>query len=98
LDDTRSLDMELARAESNVSVALARLNWRTGWVSRMPDHTLAATILPALRSDGVDVFAVRRVPDERLHILYRAYPLMTVNSQPITSCGQKPSKKWVYML
>jgi 2-dehydro-3-deoxygluconokinase len=66
LDDTRSLDMELAGAESNVTVALARLGWRTGWVSRMPDHALSQAILRALRSDGVDVSAVKYVPDERL--------------------------------
>jgi 2-dehydro-3-deoxygluconokinase len=66
LDDTRMLDMELAGAESNVSVALARLGWRVGWVSRMPDHALANAILRALRSDGVDISAVKRVPDERL--------------------------------
>src|SRR5258706_1490634 len=66
LDDTRMLDMELAGAESNVSVALARLGWRVGWVSRMPDHALANAILRALRSDGVDISAVKQVPDERL--------------------------------
>lgn len=66
LDDTRALDMELAGAESNVSTALARLGWRVGWVSRMPDHALANAVLRALRSDGVDVSAVKRVPDERL--------------------------------
>jgi 2-dehydro-3-deoxygluconokinase len=66
LDDTRSLDMEIAGAESNVSVALARLGWRVGWVSRMPEHALANAILRALRSDGVDISAVKRVPDERL--------------------------------
>src|SRR5262245_686502 len=66
LDDTRSLDMELAGAESNVSVALARLGWRVGWVSRMPDQALSNAILRALRSDGVDISAVKRVPDERL--------------------------------
>lgn len=66
LDDTRTLDMELAGAESNVSVALARLGWRVGWVSRMPDHALANAILRALRSDGVDVSVVKRTPGERL--------------------------------
>jgi 2-dehydro-3-deoxygluconokinase len=65
--------MELAGAESNVSVALARLGWRTGWVSRMPDHALANAILRALRSDGVDVSAVKRVPDERLGTYFIEY-------------------------
>lgn len=75
LDDTRMLDMELAGAESNVSVALARLGWRVGWVSRMPDHALANAVLRALCADGVDTSAVKRVPDERLaHILSNTPP------------------------
>jgi len=73
LDDTRLLDMEFAGAESNVSVALARLGWRTGWVSRMPDHALGQAILRALRSDGVDVSAVRCVPDERVGTYFIEY-------------------------
>ena len=73
LDDTRLLDMELAGAESNVSVALARLGWRVGWVSRMPDHALGQAILRALRSDGVDVSAVKCVPDERLGTYFIEY-------------------------
>jgi 2-dehydro-3-deoxygluconokinase len=73
LDDTRLLDMEFAGAESNVSVALARLGWRTGWVSRIPDHVLGQAILRALRSDGVDVSAVKCVPDERLGTYFIEY-------------------------
>ena len=80
LEETRSLDMELGGAESNVSVALARLGWRTGWVSRMPDHALASAVLRALRADGVDVSAVKSVPGERLgtyFIEYAAAPRAT---------------------
>ncbi len=73
LDDTRLLDLELAGAESNVSVALARLGWRAGWVSRMPDHALGQAILRALRADGVDVSAVKCVPDERLGTYFIEY-------------------------
>ena len=73
LDDTRILDMELAGTESNVSVALARLGWRTGWVSRMPDHALSNAILRALRSDGVDISAVKCVPNERLGTYFIEY-------------------------
>jgi len=65
--------MELAGAESNVSVALARLGWRTGWFSRMPDHALSQAILRALRSDGVDVSSVKYVPDERLGTYFIEY-------------------------
>jgi 2-dehydro-3-deoxygluconokinase len=83
LDDTRVLDMELAGAESNVSVALARLGWRTGWVSRMPDHALAQAILRALRSDGVDVSEVKRVPDERLGTYFIEYATAPRTTQVI---------------
>jgi len=77
------LDMELAGAESNVSVALARLGWRAGWVSRMPDHALANAILRALRSDGVDVSAVKRVPDERLGTYFIEYATPPRSTQVI---------------
>ena len=83
LDDTRLLDMELAGAESNVSVALARLGWRTGWVSRMPDHALANAILRALRSDGVDVSAVKCVPNERLGTYFIEYATPPRSTQVI---------------
>jgi 2-dehydro-3-deoxygluconokinase len=83
LDDTRVLDMELAGAESNVSVALARLGWRTGWVSRMPDHALSQAILRALRSDGVDVSAVKQVPDERLGTYFIEYATPPRSTQVI---------------
>ena len=73
LDDTRMLDMELAGAESNVSVALARLGWKSGWFSRMPDHALAHAIIRALRSDGVDVSSVKYVSDERLGTYFIEY-------------------------
>jgi len=73
LDDTRSLDMELAGAESNVMVALARLGWRTAWTSRMPDHALGQAILRTLRSDGVDVSTVKHVLNERLGTYFIEY-------------------------
>ena len=83
LDDTRKLDMELAGAESNVSVALARLGWQVGWVSRMPDHALSDAILRALRSDGVDISAVTRVPDERLGTYFIEYATPPRSTQVI---------------
>jgi 2-dehydro-3-deoxygluconokinase len=83
LDDTRMLEMELAGAESNVSVALARLGWRVGWVSRMPDHALSNAILRALRSDGVDISVVKRVPDERLGTYFIEYATPPRSTQVI---------------
>ncbi|GAC1384150.1 MAG: sugar kinase [Herpetosiphon sp.] len=66
LDDTRTLDLEVGGAESNVLVALARLGRRCGWISRLPDHALGSAVLRSLRADGVDVAAVKRVTGERV--------------------------------
>jgi 2-dehydro-3-deoxygluconokinase len=105
LDDTRLLDVEIAGAESNVSVALARLGWRTGWVSRMPDHALAQAILRALRSDGVDVSAVKCVPDERLGIYFIEYATPPRSTQVIYDRANSAASRltaadidWDYLL
>src|SRR5258706_7425680 len=63
LDDTRVLDMELAGAESNVSVALARVGWQTCWVRRMPDHGLSHAILRSVRFACVDGFSGESASD-----------------------------------
>lgn len=73
LDDARSLEVEIGGAESNVAVALARLGRRCGWVSRLPEHSLGSAVLRVLRSDGVDVSAVRRAPGERVGTYFIEY-------------------------
>jgi 2-dehydro-3-deoxygluconokinase len=73
LDDTRSLDLEIGGAESNVCTALARLGRRTAWVGRLPDSALAGAVLRALRADGVDVSAAVTVPGERLGTYFIEY-------------------------
>lgn len=73
LDDTRSLELEIGGAESNVCVALARLDRRVGWVGRLPDQALGNAVLRALRADGVDVSAARRVPGARLGTYFIEY-------------------------
>ncbi len=70
LDDAHSLEMEAAGAESNVCTALARLGRRCGWVSRLPANALGNLVVRQLRSDGIDVSAVRRVPNERIGTYY----------------------------
>ncbi|MSP97182.1 MAG: sugar kinase [Betaproteobacteria bacterium] len=105
LDDTRSLDMELGGAESNVGVALARLGWRTGWVSRMPDHALANAVLRALRADGVDVSAVKCVPGERLGTYFIEYAAAPRSTQVIYDRADSAASHmrvddidWAYLL
>ncbi len=73
LDDARAFDVEVGGAESNVCLALARLGRRCGWISRLPDHTLGGAVLRVLRADGVDVSAVKRVPNERVGTYFIEY-------------------------
>ncbi len=73
LDDAQSLHVEIGGAESNVCIALARLSRRCGWVGRLPDHALGNAVVRALRADGVDVQAIKRVPNERLGTYFIEY-------------------------
>lgn len=73
LDDARAFDVEVGGAESNVCVALARLDRRCGWVGRLPQSSLSEIVLRTLRSDGVDVSAVKRVVGERIGTYFIEY-------------------------
>lgn len=48
----------VAGAEANTAIGLVRLGESVGWVSRVGDDEFGATILSALRAEGVDVSRV----------------------------------------
>ena len=73
LEDARQLDLEVGGAESNVCADVAQLGWRCGWVGRLPDTALGDIVLRMLRTEGVDVSAVRRVPGERMGTYFIEY-------------------------
>ena len=105
LEDTRTLDVEVAGAESNVCTALARLGRRTGWVSRVPDHALGSSIVRALRADGVDVSAVRRAPHERLGTYFIEYatqprPIQVIYDRADSAAARMTVEDvdWAYLL
>lgn len=52
----------VAGAEVNVAVALARLGYRVGWISRLGDDPLGSYILATLRNEGIDTSRVLRDP------------------------------------
>jgi 2-dehydro-3-deoxygluconokinase len=58
LETAAQLDMHPAGAEANVMAALARLGWRCGWASSLPDNALARVVSNSLREAGVDLSAV----------------------------------------
>ena len=73
LEDARQLDLEVGGTESNVCADVAQLGWRCGWVSRLPDTPLGEIVVRMLSTEGVDVSAVRRVPNERMGTYFIEY-------------------------
>ncbi len=105
LDNAQSLDLEIGGAESNVCTALARLDRRCGWLSRLPDHALGSAILRSLRADGIDVAAVRRVPGERVGTYFIEYATQPRSSQVIYDRADSATSRmtiddidWDYLL
>ena len=58
LEMAHQLDVYPAGAEANVAAALARLGYKCGWVSALPNHALGRLVTQALRQAGVDCSAV----------------------------------------
>lgn len=54
LERDERLEVEAAGAESNVAVDLARLGWRTAWISRLPANPLGRSVANRIRQHGVD--------------------------------------------
>lgn len=70
LERAQTLSVEVAGAEANVAVALARLGAHAVWVSRLPDQALGWHVRNKLREHGVDVTHVAFVPGARQGTFY----------------------------
>lgn len=58
LEETDTLLVHVAGAESNVAIGLSRLGISTRWISCLVDNSLGRRIVNMLRSQGVDVSGV----------------------------------------
>ncbi len=58
LESAHILEMRSAGSEANVTVALARMGFRTSWISKLVDDPLGRRIAGDLRRHGVDTSAV----------------------------------------
>ncbi len=76
LESATNLEMRSAGAEANVAVVLARMGYRTSWISRLPDDPLGRRIAGDLRRHGVDTSAVAWAAGGRtgLYFLEQAPP------------------------
>ena len=53
-----------------MAIALARLGFQVGWISRLPDNSLGHRINGQIRQHGVDTSGFIWVPDERVGTYY----------------------------
>lgn len=76
LEAAPTLAVRAAGAEANVAVTLARLGFRTGWISRLPNDALGRRVAGEIRRHGVDVSAVVWAEQGRtgLYFLERGVP------------------------
>ncbi len=70
LEAAAVFEVRAAGAEANVAVALARLGFRAGWVSRLAEGPLGRRIAAELRRHGVDLSAVVWVSQGRTGLYF----------------------------
>lgn len=66
LSDATSFDVHVAGAESNVAVAISRMNYKAAWWSRLPQNPLGQRVVQTLTGYGVDCSGVVFSEGERL--------------------------------
>jgi 2-dehydro-3-deoxygluconokinase len=70
LESAPHYEVRAAGAEANVAVALARVGFRSGWVSKLAADPLGRRIAGEMRRHGVDVTSVVWVPAGRNGVYY----------------------------
>ncbi|HET9495542.1 MAG TPA: sugar kinase, partial [Chloroflexia bacterium] len=70
LRHARSLDITVAGSQLNVAANLARLGWRTTFLSKLPDNELGMLARDACQGYGVDMSQVHMVPGMRIGVNY----------------------------
>ncbi len=70
LESAQRLEVSTGGAESNLAAALARLGWRVGWVSRLPDNPLGRRVAREVAAHGVDVSRVMWRPEGKVGLLF----------------------------
>ena len=63
---TATLDMKFGGAETNIAVNLARLGYKTTWLSCLPDNVFGQRVLAELQGYGVDTSGVKLAQNERM--------------------------------
>lgn len=70
LEDATHLDVHVGGAEANVAVAVARMGYRSAWLTRLPTNALGHRAAADVRRHGVDVDHVVWADDERIGVYF----------------------------
>lgn len=73
LERAQSFEIGIAGTEANVLAGLSALGWSTSWCSALPDSALGRRVENQLRTHGIDLSLVHRVPGARLGTYYVEY-------------------------
>ncbi len=73
LETANQLDVHIACSEANVLSLLARLGWRCGWLSSVPDTPMGRRIVNEFRLSGLDLSAVTWADAGRVATYYVEY-------------------------
>lgn len=68
---TNQSSVSIAGAESNVATALARLNHKVKWVSRVGDDPFGDKILHTLQAEGIDIKGVVKDTTHRTGMMFK---------------------------
>jgi 2-dehydro-3-deoxygluconokinase len=70
LVDAPVFDVHVAGTESNVAVAVARMGFKSRWLSRLPDNVLGRRIADTIAAQGVDCSYVNWSETERAGVYF----------------------------
>lgn len=70
LEQAESFRVDTGGAESNVAIALARLGFRTAWISRLPCNPLGRRLAVRIRAHGVDTSRILWTEEGRVGVWY----------------------------
>ncbi|MBV9875772.1 MAG: sugar kinase [Verrucomicrobia bacterium] len=70
LADAPVFDVHVAGTESNVAVAVARMGFKSRWLSRLPDNVLGRRIADTIAAQGVDCSYVNWSETERAGVYF----------------------------
>ncbi|OPJ61944.1 sugar kinase [Clostridium oryzae] len=75
LIDVEKFSRNMAGAETNVAIGLARLGLKSGWVSRLGNDIFGTYIIRTLKQEGVDISNVRLIDSNSTGFLFKSKTL-----------------------